>query len=271
MSAVAPATGSARSTTARRTIERRPSCHRCRWPRYPIRADHWSRAGARAGRPDRPEAAGWIAGERHRGGELLFEWQPDLGALAGERAADGPAGHRDAPGDNHSCSAADRRPGGWSVEVTDGTAEYNAEHFRESVFYDLAKNAVIRMAWRWRTSCVHTRYGGGRSPGWLRREMMLEHFGSRGHWRDALVREPHFCILGVPGFVGRGSPRSRRPRGGALERPSLVQRSARQVYDFTDLDAAARCLALHRRGSRRRQARRRDRLREVIPHYPRRC
>ena len=40
-----------------------------------------------------------------------------------------------------------RRPGGLVVEVTDGTAEYNADHFRVSVFYDLAKTSVIRLAW----------------------------------------------------------------------------------------------------------------------------
>ena len=40
-----------------------------------------------------------------------------------------------------------RRPGGLLVEVTDGTAAYNADHYRLSPFYDLAKTAVNRMAW----------------------------------------------------------------------------------------------------------------------------
>ncbi|MGH6926835.1 MAG: SDR family NAD(P)-dependent oxidoreductase, partial [Dongiaceae bacterium] len=39
------------------------------------------------------------------------------------------------------------RPGGLLVEVTDGTAAYNAEHYRNNPFYDLAKVAVTRMAW----------------------------------------------------------------------------------------------------------------------------
>jgi NAD(P)-dependent dehydrogenase (short-subunit alcohol dehydrogenase family) len=38
------------------------------------------------------------------------------------------------------------RPGGLLIEVTDGTAEYNAGHYRLSVFYDLAKVAVSRLA-----------------------------------------------------------------------------------------------------------------------------
>ena len=38
-----------------------------------------------------------------------------------------------------------RRPGGLVVEVTDGTRDYNAERYRISVFYDLAKVAVSRL------------------------------------------------------------------------------------------------------------------------------
>jgi NAD(P)-dependent dehydrogenase (short-subunit alcohol dehydrogenase family) len=40
-----------------------------------------------------------------------------------------------------------REPGGLLVEVTDGTRQYNATRYRLSVFYDLAKEAVNRIAW----------------------------------------------------------------------------------------------------------------------------
>ena len=39
------------------------------------------------------------------------------------------------------------RDGGLLVEVTDGTAAYNATHYRVNAFYDLVKNATIRLAW----------------------------------------------------------------------------------------------------------------------------
>src|SRR5213594_1605211 len=39
-----------------------------------------------------------------------------------------------------------KTPGGLVVEVTDGTAEYNAVNYRVSFFYDLAKASVNRMA-----------------------------------------------------------------------------------------------------------------------------
>ena len=38
------------------------------------------------------------------------------------------------------------RPGGLLVEVTDGTRHYNESHYRISVFYDLAKVSVNRLA-----------------------------------------------------------------------------------------------------------------------------
>ena len=39
-----------------------------------------------------------------------------------------------------------KTPGGLVVEVNDGTAEYNDSNYRVSFFYDLAKSAVLRMA-----------------------------------------------------------------------------------------------------------------------------
>src|SRR5687768_18295305 len=40
-----------------------------------------------------------------------------------------------------------KKPGGLVVEMTDGTAEYNQANYRLSLFYDLAKTSVIRLAW----------------------------------------------------------------------------------------------------------------------------
>ena len=66
--------------------------------------------------------------------------QGGLGARSGERVASAAACRRHAS--HHRAprpAAPDREPGGLLVEVTDGTAEYNADHYRLSVFYDLAK------------------------------------------------------------------------------------------------------------------------------------
>src|ERR671912_121349 len=40
-----------------------------------------------------------------------------------------------------------KNSGGLVVEMTDGSAEYNNAKYRVSLFYDLAKAAVIRIAW----------------------------------------------------------------------------------------------------------------------------
>ncbi len=108
-----------------------------------------------------------------------------------------------------------------------------------SLFYDLAKASVIRLAW------AQAREVGPRgatalalTPGWLRSEMMLDHFGvTEATWRDATAREPHFCISETPIYVGRAvaalaaDPDVARWNGQSLSSGQLAQ-----MYGFTDLD-----------------------------------
>src|ERR1044072_571817 len=81
--------------------------------------------------------------------------------------------------------------GGLLVEVTDGTTKYNASHYRISVYYDLAKVAVNRLAFSQGHELAS--YGATAvaiTPGWMRSEMMLENFGvTENNWRDALDAE----------------------------------------------------------------------------------
>src|SRR4029453_10418851 len=80
------------------------------------------------------------------------------------------------------------KPGGLLIEVTDGTAEYNASRYRISVFYDLAKVAVNRLAFsQGHELQAHGATAVAITPGWLRSEMMLENFGvTETRWRDAI-------------------------------------------------------------------------------------
>jgi NAD(P)-dependent dehydrogenase (short-subunit alcohol dehydrogenase family) len=133
------------------------------------------------------------------------------------------------------------RPGGLLIEVTDGTAEYNADHYRLSPFYDLAKVAVTRMAWAHAKDLApHGATSVSLTPGWLRSEMMLEAFGvTEENWRDATVKMPHFVISETPRFVGRAvaalaaDPDRARWNGQSLSSGGLAQ-----VYGFTDLDGS---------------------------------
>jgi NAD(P)-dependent dehydrogenase (short-subunit alcohol dehydrogenase family) len=98
-----------------------------------------------------------------------------------------------------------QQPGGLMVEVTDGTAAYNATHYRLSVFYDLAKNAAIRMAWDHAKDLEkHGATAVAITPGWMRSEMMLGHYNvTEASWRDAIKTQPHFAISETPRFTGR--------------------------------------------------------------------
>jgi NAD(P)-dependent dehydrogenase (short-subunit alcohol dehydrogenase family) len=132
-----------------------------------------------------------------------------------------------------------RRPGGLVVEVTDGTSEYNAHHYRVSVFYDLAKVAVTRLAY---SQAEELRPFGGTAvaltPGWMRSEGMLEHYGvTEQDWREGTAVAEHFCISESPLYVGRAvaalaaDPERARWSGGSLSSGQLAG-----VYGFTDAD-----------------------------------
>ena len=133
------------------------------------------------------------------------------------------------------------QPGGLLVEVTDGTAEYNADHYRLSPFYDLAKVAANRMAWAHAKDLEkHGATAVSITPGWMRSEMMLETFGVREeNWRDATATEPHFAISETPRFVGRAvaalaaDPERTRWNGQSLSSGGLAR-----IYGFTDLDGS---------------------------------
>ncbi|GAA1599954.1 MULTISPECIES: SDR family oxidoreductase [Streptomyces] len=177
------------------------------------------------------------------GGELLFEWDGtvwdhdlDNGLRLLRLAVD-----THAITSHFAMPLLLRRPGGLVVEMTDGTAEYNASRYRVSFFYDVAKSAVLRMAFalghelgpRGATAVALT-------PGWLRSEMMLDTFGvTEANWRDALERVPHFAISESPAYVGRAvaalaaDPEVARWNGQSLSSGQLAR-----VYGFTDLDGS---------------------------------
>jgi NAD(P)-dependent dehydrogenase (short-subunit alcohol dehydrogenase family) len=135
-----------------------------------------------------------------------------------------------------------RRPGGLVVEMTDGTAEYNAQHYRLSAFYDLAKASVIRLAFAQSHELApHRCTAVALTPGWLRSEMMLDIYGvTEANWRDAAAKNPHFAAISeTPRFVGRAvaalaaDPDVARWNGESLSSGQLAQ-----VYGFTDRDGS---------------------------------
>ena len=134
-----------------------------------------------------------------------------------------------------------KNPGGLIVEMTDGTADYNNANYRLSLFYDLAKTSVIRMAWAQAQELrPHQCTAIALTPGWLRSEQMLDNYGvSEANWRDAIAKQPHFVITETPRYVGRavahlaGDPEVERWSGQSLSSGQLAK-----VYGFTDLDGS---------------------------------
>ncbi len=134
-----------------------------------------------------------------------------------------------------------KTPGGLVVEMTDGTAEYNRTNYRVSMFYDLAKTSVIRMAWAQAHELKpHHCTAVALSPGWLRSELMLDMYGVKeANWREACVKQPHFVISESPRYVGRAvahlaaDPDVARWNGQSLSSGQLAKE-----YGFTDLDGS---------------------------------
>jgi NAD(P)-dependent dehydrogenase (short-subunit alcohol dehydrogenase family) len=135
-----------------------------------------------------------------------------------------------------------REPGGLVVEMTDGTREYNAEHYRLSAFYDLAKTAAIRLAFAQSIELAdHGCAAVALTPGWMRSEMMLDNYGvTEANWRDGAAINPHFAAISEsPRFVGRAvaalaaDPDVVRRSGGSFSSGGLAQE-----YGFTDVDGS---------------------------------
>ncbi|MFD5100752.1 SDR family oxidoreductase [Streptomyces albidochromogenes] len=134
-----------------------------------------------------------------------------------------------------------RHPGGLVVEMTDGTEEYNRTHFRENFYFDLAKNAPIRMAF----ALAHDLADVGCTavcvtPGFLRSEEMLDAFGvTEENWRDAIPQVPGFEVAESPVYVGRAvaalaaDPGRARWNGRSLSSGQLAKE-----YGFTDADGS---------------------------------
>lgn len=131
-----------------------------------------------------------------------------------------------------------RNAGGLVIEVTDGDADFNAD-YRGTFFYDLAKVTPHRMALALSEELKpYEATAVSLSPGWIRSEAMLEHFGvSEDNWRDGTARDPHFCISETPHYVARAAVAlAADPDRARFNGRSLASWDLGPTYDVTDLD-----------------------------------
>jgi NAD(P)-dependent dehydrogenase (short-subunit alcohol dehydrogenase family) len=131
---------------------------------------------------------------------------------------------------------------GLLVEMTDGTAEVNA-NYREGVgfYYDLVKANVSRIV----LSLTHELRDRpvtalGVTPGWLRSEAMLDGFGvTEATWRDALAKVPGFAISESPTYVARGVAHlAQDPEVAQFAGQVLSARQLAERYGVTDTDGS---------------------------------
>ncbi|MCB5165360.1 SDR family NAD(P)-dependent oxidoreductase [Streptomyces bambusae] len=136
------------------------------------------------------------------------------------------------------------RRSGLVVEVTDG----NTARYRGSFFYDLAKSSVIRLAVAQAAELrPHGVAAVAITPGFLRSEALLEHFGvTEETWRDGAAVDPNFSHSETPAYLGRAV-------AALAADPGVMAKSGRALatwglyveYGFTDADGSRPDFAAH--------------------------
>jgi NAD(P)-dependent dehydrogenase (short-subunit alcohol dehydrogenase family) len=146
------------------------------------------------------------------------------------------------------------RKRGLIVETTDG----NTLLYRGFLFYDLVKTTAIRLAYIYAEDLRRHKIAAvAVSPGYLRSETMLEHYGvTEETWRKGARKDPFFINSETPLLVGRGiaalaaDPDKLALTGQALGSWELSRRYRVNDYDGRrpDLVAAFRRLSMFKRG-----------------------
>ena len=187
-----------------------------------------------------------ISNERNRldvlvndvwGGDTLTEWGSPFWTLSTAKGLEllERAVHSHLITNRHGAPLMIERNAGLIVEVTDG----DTLGYRGNLFYDLAKNAVIRLAYAMAADLhAHRVTALAITPGFLRSEAVLETCGvTEANWRDAIEKDPYFAESETPCFVGRAvaalaaDPNVSKKNGGLFSSWGLAKE-----YGFTDLD-----------------------------------
>jgi NAD(P)-dependent dehydrogenase (short-subunit alcohol dehydrogenase family) len=124
---------------------------------------------------------------------------------------------------------------GLIVEIGDG----DSYTYRGHLFYDLVKTTVIRLAFALARELRRKNVAAvALTPGFLRSEAMLEHFGvTEGTWQEAAKKEPDYGTSETPLFAGRAI-------AALVADPNLMKKSGRvfsswnlsDEYGFCDAD-----------------------------------
>jgi len=123
------------------------------------------------------------------------------------------------------------------IEVTDG----DTLAFRGAVSYDLIKVGIMRLAFVMSEELRADRITSiAITPGFLRSEAMLEHFGvTEENWRDGAKRDQHFIASESPRLVGRSIAALAADRGVARwNGQTLSSWEVARRYKLHDVDGS---------------------------------
>lgn len=124
---------------------------------------------------------------------------------------------------------------GLIIEITDGTG-YD---YRGNLFYSLAKISAIHLAAGMaRDLRDHGVTALALTPGYLRSEAMLDHFGvTEATWRDAIAQDRHFAKSETPYYIGRAvACLAADPNIAAKAGRTFATWELFGEYGFTDVD-----------------------------------
>lgn len=129
------------------------------------------------------------------------------------------------------------RGSGLIIEVTDG----DSYDYRGNLFYSLAKVSTIHLAAAMAADLrPHHVTALALSPGFLRSEAMLDHFGvTEANWRDGASKDQHFIASETPFYIGRAvASLAADPRVGEKAGKALSTGQLSQEYGLTDVDGS---------------------------------
>lgn len=129
------------------------------------------------------------------------------------------------------------RGAGLVVEITDGV-DYS---YRGNLYYSLAKISAIHLAAAMARDLDGTGVSAlAVSPGFLRSEAMLDHFGvTESTWRKAVKQDPHFIASETPHYVGRAVTfLAADPNVAARSGAALASWDLAREYGFSDVDGS---------------------------------
>ena len=171
------------------------------------------------------------------GGDALTEWGRSFWELSTAQGLEllERAVHSHIVTSRHGVPLMVERNTGLVVEVTDG----DTLGYRGNLFYDLAKNAVIRLAYAMAADLhAHGVTALALTPGLMRSEAVLDHCGvTEASWRDAIADDPYFAESETPCYVGRAvAALAADPDVGARSGGLFSSWGLAKEYGFTDVD-----------------------------------